>query len=569
MRRMMVLLVLCTMTLAVSASRAKIEFKDYVQPDGTIFTLTLWGNAHFHCYRDLAGHVFSRDSLGFFHPITIPVTDDVPEVFPTRSISGISDIGYCDAGWNAMRVYRQLVVLVEFADCSFSCEDPRGTYDAMFNEPGYNQRLGAGCVADYFRDQSQGLLNLQFDVYGPFKVSSSVRSSAKKDHGPSIFQEAMRLMMAENPDVDFSPYDWNGNKRVNQVVFVYAGYAGNQTAVADEGYLWPNTWTFGSVTTPDGYRVSAYSASGELWTNDTSCGIGTICHELSHALSPTGSASMALPDIYPTGSSDDLPFSVVDEWDLMDGGPSTNRGWCPPNYSPLEKMIMGWLEPEELTGDTVISNLKPLAEGGMVFLIRHTDSEFLLLENRQWSGWDLGLPGRGLLIYHVKFDRGRWVGNIVNNVSGKPYYSIVAADNMDFDDWRTLHVARHGRKSQYYNNGWMNSTLMSTAAYPWQTDSTSFVNRTLNATSAPSTQMYDTDANGSRFLSKSITDITQHADGTVSFTLRNGQADGIRTARRTGAAKGVYSLSGSSLDAPLEQLPKGIYIVDGKKIVRR
>ena len=60
-------------------------------------------------------------------------------------------------------------------------------------------------------------------------------------------------------------------------------------------------------------------------------------------------------------------ISVVDEWDLMDGGNYTNRGWCPPNYSPLEKMLMGWLTPEELTENTDINGLKPIAEGGKAF----------------------------------------------------------------------------------------------------------------------------------------------------------------------------------------------------------
>ncbi len=78
--------------------------------------------------------------------------------------------------WNANRTYRQLVVLVSFSDCNFSFEDPKSTYDAMFNQTGYNQRDGAGCVADYFRDQSSGLFNLQFDVYGPIKLNRMARS---------------------------------------------------------------------------------------------------------------------------------------------------------------------------------------------------------------------------------------------------------------------------------------------------------------------------------------------------------------------------------------------------------
>ena len=40
-------------------------------------------------------------------------------------------------------------------------------YDSIMNVPGYNQGNGPGCVVDYYRDQSRGLFNLQFDVFGP------------------------------------------------------------------------------------------------------------------------------------------------------------------------------------------------------------------------------------------------------------------------------------------------------------------------------------------------------------------------------------------------------------------
>ena len=55
---------------------------------------------------------------------------------------------------------------------------PQATYHEIFNTPGYNQRDGAGCVADYFRDQSDGRFNLQFDVYGPYKTSGSVKTGS-------------------------------------------------------------------------------------------------------------------------------------------------------------------------------------------------------------------------------------------------------------------------------------------------------------------------------------------------------------------------------------------------------
>ena len=78
-----------------------------------------------------------------------------------------------NTNWDPTKTYRQLVVLVEFADFDFNLDNPNATYDSLFNMPGFNKGQGKGCVADYFRDQSLGILNLQFDVYGPVKVAIS------------------------------------------------------------------------------------------------------------------------------------------------------------------------------------------------------------------------------------------------------------------------------------------------------------------------------------------------------------------------------------------------------------
>jgi len=348
-----IVLMASQMFVGAFAARAKIEWNTYVQPDGTVLTLTLCGDEHFNCYRDQEGRLYARDSLGVFSLLSSEQLRRTSAL--TRSNKALPS--YTQDFWDASRIYRQMVVLVSFVDCDFSIEDPLATYHAMFNETGYNQLKGPGCVADYFRDQSGGLFNLQFDIYGPIQVSSNVQASGtSKNYGRETFHEAMQKFVNDYPDIDYSQYDWDANGSVDQVIFIYAGLSGNQAGVT--GYIWPNTNTFSTIKTPDGTKISHFSACAERWTGSVTCGIGTVCHEFSHCL--------GLPDIYPTSTSVKA-ISVVDEWDLMDGGNYTNRGWCPPNYSPLEKMLMGWLTPEELTENTDINGLKPIAEGGKAF----------------------------------------------------------------------------------------------------------------------------------------------------------------------------------------------------------
>ena len=456
--------------------------------------------------------------------------------------------------WDPQRIYRQAVILVAFADRDFTLENPRELYGRIFNEPGYNIGAGAGCVADYFREQSGGLFNVEFDIYGPVKVSKNAKENG--DYGGPTFHDAAQKAI-DSLAVDFSPYDWNNDGRVEQVIFIYAGYGGNQSAEAADSCIWPNTSMFSAVNTPQGKSIYNYTCSAELWTHNKSCGIGTICHEFSH--------SLGLPDLYPTVETSG--FSVVDEWDLMDGGNFINSGWCPPNYSGLERMLLGWQTPIELMESTTITDMKPLSEGGPVYMIKHTDSEYYLLENRQWTGWDARVPGKGLVVFHVDFSSSAWSGNRVNNKVNQRGYQLVHADGLDYDAWKDI----IGKANPYVNG---HSRLLSTSPYPWTTDSTDFVNDCLTDTSAPPSLMFNGNAAGSKFLSKAITNIRVSEDGLVSFDFMGGDPNMVDDRRWLNANSeqiiAIYDLSGLQVTS---QRPGRIYIVryaDGKtkKVVK-
>ena len=442
--------------------------------------------------------------------------------------------------WDSNRVYHQLVILVAFNDTDFQGDDPRGFYDKLLNETGYNNRLGPGCMAEYFREQSGGLFNLQFDVYGPYKTDYKAQPYEKPDadtrnYGRDQMMAATRMFLAENPDLDFKVYDWNNNGYAHQVIYITAGYTGNQNAETCYGYIWPNTSTFSTITTNDGTKISSYSCSAELWSNKQSCGIGTICHEFTH--------SLGLPDIYPTMGGD-LPYSMCDEWDLMDGGNFTNYGSCPPNYTPLEKMLLGWLTPVELTEPTTVQDLNPVADGGVVYKVSHTDNEYYLLENRQWNGWDKGVPGRGLVIYHVNYSAGNWSANNVNNTVGAPKFELVHADNRDYDAWDDYLLAI-GARTQYANSGRMNNVHLSGSPYPYATDSTETVSQ-LTDESVPASMMQTTNAGGRKLLSKPITNIRMSDDGLISFDFMGGDSTvGVKTIAITRPATATtYDLQG-------------------------
>ena len=458
--------------------------------------------------------------------------------------------------WDASKVYRQMVILVTFSDKTFSTEAPVQYYNRVFNEPGYNEGAGSGCMADYFREQSSGMFNLQFDIYGPYQVESKAQPYDKPtgstvNYGANTLREATQKMVADHPNLDYKQYDWNGDGAINQVIYVYAGLSGNQ-GPGSYGHIWPNSSTFSTVTAPDGTAIRSYCCNGEMYIDNTLFGIGTLCHEFSHTL--------GLPDLYPTSSTSNY-YSVVDEWDLMDGGNYTNKGWCPANYTALEKMLMGWLTPVELTAPTTITDLKPVSEGGEAYIIQHTDNEFLLLENRQWTGWDAGLPGRGLVIYHVDYDESIWRRNTVNITDSHFRFDLVHADNLDYNDWDNL--ISSNKLSTYADSPYLHNRHLSTSAYPWSTDSTTFVNNELTDDSTPAAMMFNENAEGEKLLSKAITNIQMLDDGLISFDFMGGEPSAITAVPTPPANGNVYNIMGQQITTP----HKGLYIKNGKKYI--
>ena len=425
----------------------------------------------------------------------IPCVRNIPtDVSKTRGI-----LGYPATDWDSEKIYRQAVILISFSDQDFSMDDPAAYYNRVLNEPGYNEGYGAGCAADYFRDQSNGLFNLQFDVYGPFKVSEKVKGG-NNNYGDSAMEEALEQLKAAT-DADFSVYDWDSDGQVNQMVFIAAGFTGNQM----KGYIWPNT-SYSYFKAPGDIHIGMASISCEMWKDSTPCGIGTICHEFAHCL--------GLPDIYPTGSS---AFSVVDEWDLMDGGNYTNKGWCPPNFSATERMLLGWMTPTELTEPTTITGMKPLSEGGETFIIRNSGNadEYYMLEHRRQTKWDYGIPGEGLAIFHVDFDREMWSNNQVNSSDSHYHYDLFHADGKDYRDWDPGNDGKDMGK--YSKDDWMRNRYLSTSPYPYYDEELDITNLLLTNYSYPAATLFHENTDGRKYMSKPVTEIRMSEDGTISF----------------------------------------------------
>jgi hypothetical protein len=256
---------------------------------------------------------------------------------------------------------------------------------------------------------------------------------------------------------------------------------------------------------------------------------------------------------------------VVDEWDLMDGGNLTNKGWCPPNFSAMEKMFLGWATPIELTAPTTVTGMKPVSEGGATYLIRNSGyaDEYYLLENRRQTNWDYGIPGEGLAIFHVDYDREIWSSNDVNYYPEHLRYAMFHADGKDYKTWDP---ANNGKDMNKYTDPekWMRNRYLSTSTYPYTDSETQLINDVLNDESSPASTLFNKNAEGKLFMSKAITNVRIAADGTISFDFMGGTSgiDAIKVMDDNPAV--WYDLQGRRLEG--KPTRKGIYINNRKKV---
>ena len=397
--------------------------------------------------------------------------------------------------------HRGLVILIQFPDVPFVTPNAQATFQRFFNEIDYKDGGNTGSVRDYFRAQSYGKLDIEFDVVGPYTTSHEMayygapyRDESGNDHNdtnPAIMA-AEAIDAAYEDGVDFTPYDWNNDGEVDQVFIIFAGY--NQAQGADANTIWPHEWSLRAQTDRRYYNnkiINTYGCSSELSGNDdpssyyynpdkTMDGIGTACHEFTHCL--------GLPDMYDTQA--DVGFGTS-YWDVMCSGSYNDNSRTPAGYTSYERWFAGWLEPVEIKEMTTITNMQPLATTPEAYILYNEGNrnEYYLLENRQPVDFDTKLYGHGLLILHVDYSNNLWKNNKVNADPSHQRMTIVPADNQ--------------------------LTVNSLHGDPWPgtTGNTMLTNFT-----TPAAALYNNNTDGTKFMNKNIDCISEdEAAMTISF----------------------------------------------------
>ncbi|HEX9993772.1 MAG TPA: M6 family metalloprotease domain-containing protein [Acidimicrobiales bacterium] len=278
-----------------------------------------------------------------------------------------------------------IVVLVDFDDAPMA--NDKAHYEELFFSTGTRPN---GSVNDYFREVSGGLLSIEGEVAGPYRLPRPVSEYANGAAGtggaaPNARTMAEDAASAADADVDFAPYDNDGNGFVDAFIVVHAGQGAESTASNDD--IWSHKWVLASGELPvDGAKIYAYLTVPE------DCGIGVCCHELGHLL-------FGWPDLY------DIDYSSngVGSWCLMGDGSWNGSGDVPAHPSAWCKVSQDWVTVVNHTANEKV-DVDAVQSSRTVHRLWKDGAdgqEYFLVENRQRTGYDRELPSDGLLIWHV------------------------------------------------------------------------------------------------------------------------------------------------------------------------
>jgi M6 family metalloprotease-like protein len=417
--------------------------------------------------------------------------------------------------------HKTLVLLASFsdragtyteADFASSLFGASNSVQHYYLQASFNQLTFAPAAETYGTANNGvvGWLNLGYNHPNP--------GSNTDDRNRLIVRNAL---IAADPYVNFASFDADGNGKLTinelHIVVVVAGYERSYYNTSPS--IWAHRWALFNTEPPtlDGKVVGSYADGGGYaqfgeihyapgYDTAHQATIGIMAHELGH--------DITWPDLYDTNAANGTSDGVG-IWSLMGAGNwNTVSGAFPGAYPALPdaflKWYQGWILPTSVNGSLTNATIPQAETNARAYLLRRNPGgvdwdfglhsgtgEYFLVENRQLTGYDAGLPGCGLFIWHV--DESVRSDNYANADETHPLVKLMQADGLD-----------------ELLNGDDNERGDAGDPYPGTA-----VNRTFNASSTPNSNLYGGAASGVSVTNISNCSATMTADLTAPSYAEN------------------------------------------------
>jgi len=279
---------------------------------------------------------------------------------------------------------RIFALLIQFPD--YPAVNSKETIAAKIFGDGDGTGYPYESVRNYYRRSSYGMLEIAGNVLGWYTPSYTRASMAQTSTArEALIKEALAYFDAQGHN--FAAYDNDNNGSIDYFVVIWTG--------PNNG--WANFWwgyqtSFSGAFALDGksFQGTRYSWQWESRNWPGAYDQIVVMHETGHAL--------GLPDYYDYDATVG-PKGGVGGLDMMDA----NRG----DHNAFSKMLLDWNAPQAMAVGT--RNFTLGASGNtrdaLVLMPEFTAAqpftEFFIVQNRLRVENDTGLPGDGLLVWHV------------------------------------------------------------------------------------------------------------------------------------------------------------------------
>ena len=600
MKRILLLLAVSLTTAMAWAVKADPTPIVVTQPDGTRLTVVLHGDEHINWYSTLDGVLLVQTNAGYF----VADIDDNGELTATRQLAHdrnerqATELALVEqqprdrffaasqqtllkqsSARKAQHIKEEgtlfphtgtpkaLILLVDFPDEPFSLPDPKKSFEQYLNgsgEPvdyGNGESRNYGSVKEYFHDSSNGAFTPQFDIYGPYRLPQNLHTVYGVGRSDNIRELMKDACTAANADVNFADYDANNDGIVDLVYIIYAGYSASVNGNV-ETCIWPKSGSDSFQGTYDGKSIIRYGVNNELnyWPSDKSPkiinGIGLFCHEFSHCL--------GLPDMYPKEIATGYKHNNqgMETWDVMDNGCYSNNGFCPVPYTAWEQEVMGWNTIEELKGyydELVIDPLEKPGSKAYKVVNPKNEREYVVLQNIQNVNWH---SATGRIGYGRDAQRKVLYSNLAHGLLA--YRVCYAQDEVSLYDYPNNLLGQARMLVLPASGDLLNADITEAEAHAKQFASHPYPGEK-NVTAINNFKLMD-----GTTLKCTAENIKESDYQIVIEKLSIDEATGIsdiNVDKQHNAT--IYTLDGRVAGTSLKSLKPGVYVRNGKKIVKR